>query len=396
MLCLFCVAGAQESEPAEAAALSEGELDQLLAPIALYPDDLLAQVLMASTYPLEVVQARRWVEENELEGDAMAEALEIKNWDPSVKSLVNFPEVLEAMDGKLDWTQKLGNAFLAQQEDVMASVQRLRKLAKDEGNLEDTEQQKIETEGDTIVIVPADPEVVYVPIYNTTVVYGTWRYPAWPPYYWYPPRYPRPTLYGFTAGVAVGFAWGYAWGRCSWGRSSHVHVDINRNININRNIDRERYKRNFERGTGGALRGGQGQWQHNPQHRRGVAYGDRATAQRFNRGPAEGARSRDAYRGRVQPQQQPSRATPRPTPTRQPASGNRAGPTPRPSPGDRAAPSPRPSQGTRQARPQPSRQPAFSGYDSRGAAQRSSSRGAASRSNAAARGGAARGGGGRR
>ena len=160
------------------------ELEQILAPVALYPDSLLAQILMASTYPLEVVQADRWAKQNTtLKGDALTAALEKQPWDPSVKSLVNFPQVLAMMSEKLDWTQKLGDAFLAQQKEVMASVQTLRKRAADAGTLKTTEEQKVIIEQETIVIQSASPQVVYVPAYNPTVVYGTWAYPSYPPAY---------------------------------------------------------------------------------------------------------------------------------------------------------------------------------------------------------------------
>ena len=197
------------------------ELDQLLAPIALYPDSLLAQIFMASTYPLEVVQAGRWVKANEgLKGDALTDALEQQNWDPSVKSLVNFPQVLNMMNEKLDWTQKLGDAFLEQQKEVMDTVQNLRQKADAEGNLKSNEEQKVvvEKETKTIIIEPANPQVIYVPTYNPTVVYGTWWYPSYPPYYYYPPGYVAgAALFSFGVGMAVGAAWGYAWGRCNWG-----------------------------------------------------------------------------------------------------------------------------------------------------------------------------------
>ena len=197
------------------------ELDQLVAPIALYPDSLLAQVFMASTYPLEVVLAGRWVKANQkLKGDALTAALEKEDWDPSVKSLVNFPQVLDMMNEKLDWTQKLGDAFLAQEKDVMDTVQKLRLKAYGEGNLKTSEQQKVvvEEETKTIIIEPANPQVVYVPTYNPTVVYGAWPYPSYPPYYYYPPGYvPGAALFSFGVGVAMGAAWGYAWGGCGWG-----------------------------------------------------------------------------------------------------------------------------------------------------------------------------------
>jgi hypothetical protein len=167
----------QESKP-----FKPEELDQLLAPIALYTDSLLSQILMASTYPLEVVQADRWVKQNkDVKGDALTAALEKQNWDPSVKSLVNFPQVLQMMSEKLEWTQKLGDAFLAQQKDVMDTVQNLRAKAYEQGNLKTTKEQKVIVQEKVIVIESASPEVVYVPVYNPTVVYGVLVYPAYPP-----------------------------------------------------------------------------------------------------------------------------------------------------------------------------------------------------------------------
>lgn len=274
------------------------ELDQLLAPIALYPDSLLAQILMASTYPLEVVQAGRWIKANQtLKGDALTAALEKENWDPSVKSLVNFPQVLDQMNEKLDWTQKLGDAFLAQQKDVMDTVQKLREKAEAQGNLKSSEQQKVivEKETQTIIIEPASPQVVYVPTYNPTVVYGTWWYPSYPPYYYYTPGYAAgAALFSFGVGVAVGAAWGYAWGGCNW-RGGDVDIDINRNTNINNNINRSNYQNKVTTGQGG-----RGEWKHNPEHRKGVSYRDQGTAQKFDRGASRDTQSREAFRGRAE------------------------------------------------------------------------------------------------
>jgi len=270
------------------------ELEQILAPIALYPDSLLAQIFMASTYPLEVVQADRWAKQNkDVKGDALTAALEKQPWDPSVKSLVNFPQVLSMMSEKLDWTQKLGDAFLAQQKDVMASVQTLRKKAYEEGNLKTTKEQKVVVEQETIVIESASPQVVYVPTYNPTVVYGTWAYPAYPPAYYYPPGYAAGTaLLSFGAGVALGAAWGYGWGDCDW-HGGDVDVDVDRNTNINQNINREKYKNQFQ--------GGRGNWQHNPEHRKGVSYRDQATGQKYNRASTnEAVKSREDFRGRTE------------------------------------------------------------------------------------------------
>jgi len=278
-------------QQAGSSVFKQEELDQMLAPIALYPDSLLAQILMASTYPLEVVQADRWAKQNkDLKGDALTAALEKQPWDPSVKSLINFPQVLTMMSEKLDWTQKLGDAFLAQQKDVMDTVQGLRKKAMDAGNLKTTSEQQVIVEKETIIIESASPQVIYVPTYNPTVVYGAWPYPAYPPAYYYPPGYVTGTaLVSFGVGMAVGAAWGYGWGHCDW-HGGDVDVDVNRNTNINRNIDRGKYATQYQ--------GGRGQWQHNPEHRKGVAYRDQATGQKFNRASTNDAvRSRENFRG---------------------------------------------------------------------------------------------------
>ena len=266
----------------ETKTFTKEELEQLLAPIALYPDELFAQVLMASTYPLQIVQAERWVKAHPgLKDKALEDALEKEPWDPAVKSLTPFPQVLTMMSEKLDWTQKLGDAFLAQQQEVMATAQALRGKAAAEGNLKDSKEQKViteKTETTTIIkIEPANPEVVYVPTYNPTVVYGAWPYPAYPPYYYYPPGYAAGAAFvGFTAGVIVGSA---LWGGCNWGRGD-VNVNVNRYNNFN--------KTNISNGN----------WQHNSANRGGVPYRDQRTAQQFNRGASPGAQSREAYRGR--------------------------------------------------------------------------------------------------
>jgi hypothetical protein len=288
---------AQSAE--EPKTFKQEELDQILAPIALYPDELLSQVLMASTYPLEVVQAERWAKQNKsLKGDALADALEKQDWDPSVKSLVNFPDVLTMMSEKLDWTQKLGDAFLEQQKQVMDTVQKLRQKADEAGNLKTTSEQKVivEKETKTIVIEPANPQTVYVPTYNPTVVYGAWWYPSYPPYYYYPPGYVAGgALLSFGVGVAMGAAWGYAWGGCNW-HGGDVDIDVNRNTNINNNIDRGKYKDKV--GTG---QGGKGNWQHNPEHRKGASYRDQATAQKFNKASTrEATQARESFRGRAE------------------------------------------------------------------------------------------------
>jgi hypothetical protein len=278
----------------QAAVFKQEELDQLAAPIALYPDELIAQILMASTYPLEVVQADRFAQKNKtLKGDTLTKALEAQEWDPSVKSLVNFPQVLTMMSEKLDWTQKLGDAFLAQQKDLMNTIQSLRAKAQAAGNLKTTKEQTVIVEEKIIKIEPASPQVIYVPTYNPTVVYGAWPYPAYPPYYYYPPGYVAArSMFWFGAGVAAGAAWGYAWGNTNW-NGGDVYVNNSRNTNINNNIDRGKYAKQTPSG-------GQGRWEHSPEHRKGVSYRDQGTAQKFNRASTSDAvKSREDFRGRA-------------------------------------------------------------------------------------------------
>jgi hypothetical protein len=303
-------AAAPAASQAAKPTMSAQELEQLVAPIALYPDSLLSQILMASTYPLEIVQADRFAKTNaKLAGDALTAQLEKQDWDASVKSLVNFPTVLSMMSEKLDSTIKLGDAFLADQKGVMDAVQKLRGKAKAQGNLETTKEQTViveqapATQTQVIRIEPAQPEVVYVPTYNPTVVYGAWPYPAYPPYYWYPPGYVASGVIGFGLGVAAGAAWGYAWGHCNWG-GGDVDIDVNRNANINRNIDRSKYQnqinalQNNRQGAGAGNR--QGSWQHDPSHRQGVAYRDQNTSQRFGGANTRDVQSREAFRGRAE------------------------------------------------------------------------------------------------
>ena len=225
----------------------EEELDQMLAPIALYPDSLLGQILVAATFPAQVPEADRWVNENKnLQGDELNAELDRMDWDLSVKALVPFPQVLDMMSDKMDWTQRMGEAFLAQQEDVMDSVQRLRGKAHAQGNLNSTEQQRVVVRGESIEIEPANPRIVYVPAYNPAVIYGSWWYPSYPPYayspyypgYMYDPYYSgagfiTAGLFGFAAGIAVGSVWNSGWGHWDWGRRN-VNVTVNRHININR------------------------------------------------------------------------------------------------------------------------------------------------------------------
>ena len=269
------------------------QLDQLLAPIALYPDQLLGQILMAATYPLEVVQADRWVKDPNnarLKGDQLAAALQPIDWDPSVKSLVPFPQILAMLDQRLDWTQKLGDAFLAQQADVMDSAQRLRQQAQAAGNLRSTAQETVTPVGQTIVIQPANPQVVYVPVYNPTLVYGSWLYPDYPPYYIPPPPgfYYGPPVYsgiGFSIGFGVVRAF---WGWDDWDWDHHrLHVDRDRVNVINTFVIEHNHERRVQSDT----------WEHDPAHRRGVVYRDAAVRQQFRPGPAGAPETRRDFRG---------------------------------------------------------------------------------------------------
>jgi len=274
------------SAQAQVATFKKEEIEQLVAPIALYPDALIAQILMAATYPLEVVQAARWSKANpKVKGKALEDAMQKQPWDASVKSLTAFPQVLEMMNEKLDFMQKLGDAFLAQQKDVLDTIQRLRARADQTGNLKSGKEltvSKAQESGQTVIkIEPADPQVLYVPTYDPTVVYGAWPYPAYPPYYYYPPGYgyaAGAAFWGFTAGVIVGSA---LWGGCNWGGGS-VHIDHRSYNNFNRT--------NIQGGN----------WQHNAEHRKGVGYRDQGSQQRFGGGQRAGVDTREQFRGRAE------------------------------------------------------------------------------------------------
>ncbi|WP_375738823.1 DUF3300 domain-containing protein [Pseudomonas boanensis] len=285
--------------PAQAVFRAE-ELDQMLAPLALYPDSLLAQVLMASTYPGNVADAVDWSKAHpNVSGDDAVRQVANQPWDPSVQSLVAFPAVLATMGQDPAWVQRVGDAFLAQPNDVMDSVQRLRRQAQAAGNLESNEQQKVIVQPaapsssttvvqqaappQTIIIEPADPQVVYVPSYNPNVVYGSWPSPSYPPAY-----YPPPPGYYLGSALAAGLAFGAGvaiidslWGDCDWG-GGDIDIDVNRynNINSNRKINAN-----------------QNTWRHNAVNRDGVPYRDNASRQKYGR-QLDGAQQRDALRGR--------------------------------------------------------------------------------------------------
>jgi hypothetical protein len=271
-------------QPEQTDRFRKEEMDQMLAPIALYPDSLIAQILMASTYPLEVVQAERWVQQNKtLTGDALDDALKEKSWDPSIKSLCHFPDVLFAMSDKLDQTSKLGDAFLSQKDDVIATIQQLRQKAEKQGNLKTTKEQKVIYEEDAIRIEPAVCQVVYVPVYDPLYVYGPWWYPAYPPYYWYYP--PGVIITGGFISFGPHFFIGidlFSWSWFDWHRH-YIYIDVHKARRFHRFRHRHYSDRYF--------------WRHDPVHRRGVAYRDRRTSERFGKRPYRRSPSGPEMRG---------------------------------------------------------------------------------------------------
>lgn len=311
--------------PPNAELLKPEQLEARVAPIALYPDELLANVLAASTYPLEAVQADRWLKERKsLKGDALKKEVDKQSWDDSIKALASTAEVLTMMSDKLEWTKNLGDAFLAQQPDVMDAIQRLRTKAYDNKKLVTTKQQKVsvrtQENKQVVVIEPAEPGTMYVPYYEPATVYGTWPYADYPPYYFgYPPYIGAGVM---AAGLAFGTAWaigrwGNYWGGgCNWG---------NRNVYVNH--------RTTNIGNG---------WQHNPAHRQGVRYNNTNVQQRFgNNNLKAGAAGRADFRGRdgqqvLRPNQDRPGAGDRAGDRGEDRTGDRAGSRDRPGGGDRA------------------------------------------------------------
>ncbi len=258
-------AGTEQEE-----SFSREELVQMLSPIALYPDSLLAQILMASTYPLELVEAERWLRKNKgLEGNDLYEALLDKDWDTSIKSLCNFPDVIFALSDKIEQTRRLGDAFLAQEDEIMDVVQELRSAAYERGSLKSTKQQKVTVENKVILVEPALSNVIYVPVYDPLYVYGPWRYPACPPYYWYyPSGYGlRISYISFGSPILVSAGW-FSWAWFDW-PFLRIYISFN---------DACRYHRHYT-----CRYEDDHHWRHDPQHRRSVDYRDRNTADRFGR-----------------------------------------------------------------------------------------------------------------
>ncbi|MFI5090858.1 MAG: DUF3300 domain-containing protein [Terriglobales bacterium] len=333
------------------------QLQRLVAPIALYPDSLVAQILAASTFPEQVVEADRWVQAHpDLKGDALGQAVDQKPWDPSVKALTAFPSVLGNMDKNISWTSSLGDAYYNQQPDVMDAVQVMRQRAQESGNLKTTPQQTVTTQGSTVVIQPADPEIVYVPAYDPWLAYG---YPiaAWPGWYPYPGIWFGGPYLSFGFGFGIGGFGGFGWGWNHWGFNwggRYAMYNHGRYYSGSRTF----YNRNtFYRGGGGGGRGG-------AYGGRGGAYAGRGGAV-AGRGGAYGGRG-GAYGGR-------GGVYNRPGATNRPFGGN--------SQAARGYAEPRGQSGTRSG--------AFSGYDHGG-----QTRGYASRGSSSMGGGGSRGGGG--
>jgi hypothetical protein len=399
----------QDSDDLDAPKLPNDQLDALVAPIALYPDPLLSQVLVASTYPLEVIQLQQWMAQHkDLKGEALVAAVEKEDWDPSIQGMAALPDAVKQLAENIKWTTDLGNAFLSQQSEVMDAIQRMRAKAKDAGNLKSNEQMKVETkvvETKTVVVIEqASPEIVYVPSYNPVVVYG-------PPIYPYPPIvYPPPGYYAagvaisFGIGVAMGAAWGGGWGYgCGWGSNNNITINNNNNF-VNHN-NRTNINNGNRNNINNGNRGGNSNWQHNPQHRGGAPYSNRAAATKYGgstRGDSMSTRQAKARQNQGQPgggRQQAGTMDRGGASRQQPGASNRAGSNGASRAnstsgnrssgggnniGNRQVPSNNSSRNTS----------AFGGSSSKARAQSTSSRGASSMG--ASRGGGGRSGGGRR
>jgi hypothetical protein len=298
-----------DNQLAVVAPLAQGELDALLAPIALYPDQLLAQVLMAATYPLQVVTAARFVQQNpSLTGAALDQALRNENWDPSVISLTAYPQVLLMMNDRLDWTQQLGEAFLANQQQVMDTVQTLRSRAQAAGNLQNTPQQTVMDQGGFIDIEPAQPQYVYVPVYDPRVIYGAWPDPIYQPVYWYPPPiYGYPDLsVGIVAGIFFGLPCAISSNHWGWAHPNWRGRDIDIDGRNNYFTHRPQY----------AGRGADGRWTRIPDRRNDVAFHDRGRPDRLMPPGTAGTQVHEPDRGRdLVPQQVGTRSVPPTQPT---------------------------------------------------------------------------------
>ena len=265
ILCLSCVTMLSQAQTQTLSTaspdFSRAELHQMLAPVALYPDTVLSHVLIAATYPLEVVQAARWANANsKLSAESAVAAVENQDWDPSVKALVAFPQILQRMSDDLDWTQRVGDAFLADEAEVMDVIQDLRERAYASGNLDKMEHVKVQREEKIIVIEPAVERVVYVPYYDTRIIYGDWWWPDYPPVHWHHPRH-HTYVSGFYWGPRVYVAPSFFFSSFHWHNRRVVVIDYHRH-----------HHPRFYSGRHIAHYHGARHWHHNPVHRRGVVY----------------------------------------------------------------------------------------------------------------------------
>jgi len=366
------------------------QLQQLAAPIALYPDSLVAQILAASTFPEQVVEADRWVQAHpDLKGDALAQAVDQQPWDPSVKALAAFPSVLGNMDKNLSWTSPLGDAYYNQQQDVMDAVQVMRQRAQEAGNLTSTPQQTVTTQDSTIIIEPAEPDIVYVPAYDPWLVYGG-PIVAWPGWYPYPGIWYGGPYLSFGVGFGIGFYGGYGWGWHHWGSDWH-HRSVTYDHDRYHSRSNTFYNRNnFYRGGGerGRVNGERGGFNGN----RG---GDRARNNEGNRPPSGNAGERGGVngdRGGAGIRTNEGNRPPNGSTGGRGGNYNRPGPTTTPFNGNTQA-----ARGYAEPRGQSGvRSGAFSNYDHGGQERSFSSRGSASFGGGGERGGGgSRGGGGR-
>ncbi len=330
----------QQTAPQGEAAptIPNDQLDALVAPIALYPDPLLSQVLVASTYPLEIIQLQQWLAQHkDLKGDALVAAVEKEDWDPSIQGMAALPDAVKQLAENIKWTTDLGNAFLAQQSDVMDAVQRMRAKAKAAGNLKSNEQMKVETkvvESKTVVVIEqASPQVVYVPSYNPVVVYGPPVYP-YPPIVYPPPGYYAGAVIGFGVGIAIGAAWGGGWGYgAGWGSNNNITINNNNNFvnHYNKSNINGGNRNNINGGNrvNNGVQGGNGNWQHNPSHRGGAPYSNKATATKYGgsaRGDSVADRQANARQNQGQRGNRPQAGTSdRGGAGQQPGASNRAG-----------------------------------------------------------------------
>jgi Protein of unknown function (DUF3300) len=281
--------GQQPQQPqAQQQPLTQQQLQQLVAPIALYPDALLAQVLTASTYPLEVTMAARWSEKNQnLKGAALQDAMQQQPWDPSVKGLTSVPQVLVMMNEKLDWTSQLGEAFLAQPDDVQNAIQALRRQAETTGNLKSSKEQKVSKVAaaprsgyvgppEYIVIEPLEPDYIYVPVYDPVLVYGPGFWPAaYAPFFWHPPWWTVGPVFGFGSALFVGPA---LWYHYNWGSGGFAAIQTNAAL----------YSKFNKVNVAG---GGQFQnWKFDPAHRGNVQFKNTNLQQQFGNLGGQGAR----------------------------------------------------------------------------------------------------------